>query len=274
MDFREALREPKEEPQPEPRTPAVFQPQAQDLTPVKDELAQYEASLAEMEKESKVLAVESGDTEKRAVALAGGAKTLHKSLKKALETLTGPANDYVKAVRNLFRPYLDRLEAAEHALKKKIADYSYQQRLEQQRKEAEAREAARRQQEKIDAEQRAIREEAERKAAEAAKDLEKEKDEARRAALEKTIADETAAAQAQPPVVIAPVIEQKPTVTRTETGSGHLRMDWTFEVTDPAQVPRKYLEVNERAIRADVKAGIREIPGVRIFEKPIMNIRT
>lgn len=271
MDFREILREP---PQEQPGTPAIILPSPGDLTPVKKELAQYDDSLVKMEEEDRTLEVKDQDTEKRAVALAGGGKTLHKSLKKALDNLTDPANDYIKAIRNLFRPYLDRLEAVQTNLKKKVTDYSYQQRLEQQRREAAAREEARKQQEKIDAEQRAIKEEAERKAKEAAAKLAKEKDKAKRVALQKTIDEETAAAQAQPPVVVVPVIEEKPTVTRTETGSGHLRMDWTFEVIDPAQVPRKYLEVNEKAIRADVKAGIREISGIRIFEKPIMAIRT
>jgi hypothetical protein len=266
MDFRQALQEA------EPQVPELKDPL--DLTPARTELAKYEKTLIPMEQEAQSIKVKDDDSAARAVAIAGGAKTLHKDLKRAQETLIAPANSYLKTVRNLFKPYLDRLEAIENGLKRSSEGYYYQQRMEQQRREAAAREEARKQQEKIDAEARRLREEAERKAREAAEALEKEADEARRAALQKTIEEETAAAQAAPPVVVAPVVEEKPRVTRTETGSGHLRMDWDFEVIDANQVPRKYLMVNEKAIRADVKAGLREIPGVKIFEKPVMNIRT
>lgn len=56
--------------------------------------------------------------------------------------------------------------------------------------------------------------------------------------------------------------------TRTRGHGGavvSLRNHWTFEVADPAQVPREYLSVNEGAIRAAIRAGARDIPGVRIF---------
>jgi len=41
---------------------------------------------------------------------------------------------------------------------------------------------------------------------------------------------------------------------------------WKAEVVDPAAVPRQFLMVNEAAIKAAVAGGMREIPGVRIFE--------
>jgi hypothetical protein len=41
---------------------------------------------------------------------------------------------------------------------------------------------------------------------------------------------------------------------------------WKAEVIDPAAVPRQFLMVNEAAIKAAVAGGVREIPGVRIFE--------
>ncbi len=120
----------------------------------------------------------------------------------------------------------------------------------------------------------AYRQEQERKAREAATQLKKEKDKDARAALEKTIADETLAAHAPTPQVASIVLPTAPKVVRTETVSGYLRMDWTFEVTDETQIPREYLMVNERLIRDKVKAGIRQIPGVRIFEKPTGITRT
>ncbi len=48
---------------------------------------------------------------------------------------------------------------------------------------------------------------------------------------------------------------------------------WVFEVTDPNAVPREYLEVNETAIRKAVQGGIREIPGVRIYQDTSLSLR-
>jgi hypothetical protein len=56
----------------------------------------------------------------------------------------------------------------------------------------------------------------------------------------------------------APVVE----ATKLAGTSGTKR--WKATVVDPALVPRKYLIVDERLINADMKAGVREIPGVRI----------
>lgn len=41
---------------------------------------------------------------------------------------------------------------------------------------------------------------------------------------------------------------------------------WNYRVVDPQAVPRQFLMVNEAAIKAAVAGGVREIPGVEIFE--------
>jgi hypothetical protein len=268
MDFMTAAVE-KEKPQ----LPAVVP--LGDLKPIKKELAHYDEGLSKIEAEVTALVVNDKESESRAVELAGGAKTLYKTLKKAQDNLTDEANTYVKNVRNLFRPYLDRLAAAEKTSKEKTVIFAWQKRQEQDRREAEAREEARKLQEKINAEARVQKEEAERKAREAAKKLESEQDEAARAILQQTVEDETTAAQIQAPVVVVPVVAPQSTVTRTDTGSGHLRMDWDFRVVDESKVPREYMVPNETKIRQAVKKnGIRKIEGVEIFEKPSMSIRT
>lgn len=48
---------------------------------------------------------------------------------------------------------------------------------------------------------------------------------------------------------------------------------WTFEITSEKDIPREYLQVNETAIREAIKAGVREIPGVRIFQSQSLTIR-
>ena len=42
---------------------------------------------------------------------------------------------------------------------------------------------------------------------------------------------------------------------------------WTYEIEDDTKVPRQYCEVSSSLINKAIKEGIREIPGVRIFEE-------
>lgn len=67
-------------------------------------------------------------------------------------------------------------------------------------------------------------------------------------------------------------LEAVPEVAKTLVGSTGMtssRMDWTFEITDPDQVPRQFCVPDERLIRAAVKAGLKELAGVRIYEKEV-----
>lgn len=51
---------------------------------------------------------------------------------------------------------------------------------------------------------------------------------------------------------------------RAASGAISERKRWVATVEDATRVPRQYLVVDQRAINAAVKAGVREIPGVRI----------
>ena len=63
-------------------------------------------------------------------------------------------------------------------------------------------------------------------------------------------------------------------VVHTTQGSVSGRTTWECEVSNPVRVPRKYLVVDMVAIRKAVKAGIRDIPGVYIFEKEGLSVRS
>lgn len=54
------------------------------------------------------------------------------------------------------------------------------------------------------------------------------------------------------------------------------RTDWDFEIVDESLIPRQFLMVNDKAIRAFVRAtkGQQEIPGVRIFAKQVLVRKT
>jgi len=47
------------------------------------------------------------------------------------------------------------------------------------------------------------------------------------------------------------------------------RLTWTYEIEDDTKIPRDYLTVNGPAITQAVRAGVRDIPGVKIFQKEI-----
>ncbi|GAB3642365.1 hypothetical protein [Spirosoma arcticum] len=52
-----------------------------------------------------------------------------------------------------------------------------------------------------------------------------------------------------------------------------VQLKWTFEIVDRNQVPNGYWIIDEGAIKADIARGVREIPGVRIYEEAITTFR-
>ena len=71
-----------------------------------------------------------------------------------------------------------------------------------------------------------------------------------------------------PPPPAPPVTAVAPQVNSRVGGTTSTQQVWDFEITDPNQVPREYLAIDETAIRrAVIRDKVREIPGVRIFQK-------
>jgi hypothetical protein len=52
-----------------------------------------------------------------------------------------------------------------------------------------------------------------------------------------------------------------------------VQMKWAFEITDRNQVPNGYWVIDEAAIKNDIAKGVREIPGIRIYEEAITTYR-
>lgn len=99
----------------------------------------------------------------------------------------------------------------------------------------------------------------------------------RRAAEEAARQEAEARAKAEatpfddPEPMLAPALPIKAAeATRVVSASGRVTATastvWRHEVTDPGAVPRRFLVVNDAAIKAAIAGGIRDIPGVRIFE--------
>lgn len=76
------------------------------------------------------------------------------------------------------------------------------------------------------------------------------------------------AAQAAPPPRAA-----APAKLAAAAGSAAVRRDWKATIIDEAQVPRRYLIIDMKLINADVRAGVREIPGCRIEQVQGLAVR-
>lgn len=110
---------------------------------------------------------------------------------------------------------------------------------------------------------RQLRAEAEKKAAAG------DRQGAARAATEAEAAGERAAEQAA--IVTAP---SEPVRIHGDYGAtGFSRGRWDYEVVDPTQIPLGYLTIDHDAVKAALAQGVREIPGLRIFETERFTIR-
>jgi len=75
-------------------------------------------------------------------------------------------------------------------------------------------------------------------------------------------------------VIIPPVVAQTPPTTMTaKNGSATVRKIWDFEIEDETKIPREYLCVDSVKIRQAIKEGVREIPGIKIFQKETLSVR-
>lgn len=58
-----------------------------------------------------------------------------------------------------------------------------------------------------------------------------------------------------------------------ELGSFSRKSVWSYIIEDKESIPKEYLKLDEEKIEADIKAGIRNIPGVNIQETSTYNFR-
>ena len=221
-----------------------------------------------------------------------GVKALMKQVEDQRTSITGPLNQALRAVNDLFRAPKDYLESAEAALKGALLAYD----REQQRKADEARraadEAARKERERIEAEareaERAAREEAERIAREAAAAAaagDQQKAEELKAEAERTAA--AGAEQAQQIATAAelvtaapvPVATAAPKVTGLST-----RQNWKARCVDKMALIRfiaehpehqHLVDINQSALNQLAKAQkeAMRIPGVEAYPDAVMSAR-
>lgn len=72
-----------------------------------------------------------------------------------------------------------------------------------------------------------------------------------------------------PPVETMPA----PAAVRTKSGLVTTRKVWTFKVVDESLIPREYLVLDEAKVRKAISAGVREIPGLSIYQQEEVVVR-
>jgi len=208
-----------------------------DLDRVKEQFGRHLQTINAMLDQANEHNVNSQDALENAVAMAGDAKSLGKELEAKRKEIVKDPNRYVKSVNAFVKKFVRPLNTIESILKTKIAQYNH--KLEMARREAEqkAREEAARLQAEID-----------------------------REAKEKHI---------EPTEVVPVAVPEIEKVTRSESGAAaHTRKVWKAEVVDANEVPREFCAPDMKLINEAVRAGIREMAGVRIWEDIQTILRT
>lgn len=233
---------------------------------------------------AKAVVVKSDDDYRQADSACASIKGEIKKVEARRDELVRPLNTVVKKINAGFKDVTAALELALDAYRCPMT--AYQSELARQRAEAEA--AARKEQQRLEAEARA-RAEAEIAAAKLARE---EADKARSAAedddpfaavlAEEAAADAEARADEQAEAaraaireiakVEAPVAIVAPKVTGSASKTFTV---WEIEITDPEQVPMLYRPIDTASILRDVRASVdpktkenhARIPGVRVFSR-------
>lgn len=219
---------------------ALHEEEAGEVTKIdlaKNQLMEFRSAIQAMNAEAQLLDVQDDAGEKKGAEMTAQARTILKRIEERQEEIIREPQQFVKAVQQFTLPWREELKGIVAHIKRKLEQYGDKKEL--ARREAEKR----------------AKEESEK--------------------LQKEINERAAAAGVEPVTVVMPVLPDKREPVRTETGTTSYVKQWDFEVTDIAVVPVRYLKadpINRSAVLESIRAGVREIPGLKIFER--MRART
>jgi hypothetical protein len=191
-------------------------------------------------------------TKASATELLAGIARLKAEAENTRAVLVKPLNDQVKGINETFRSVLAPVLEADQLLRERVLAYN----RDQQRRAEEAAAAAER--ERLASQ--ALLTEAEK--AEAAG-----QGQVAEQLLERAVEGETAARAVQREAVLPS------RHVNTGIGSSTVAKRWTFELEDLGKVPVAYLALDETKVRKAIASGVREIPGVRIFQAETLAVR-
>lgn len=197
-----------------------------------EQIKKFQHQIAELKVLAERHVIKDTNSQKQAVEMIAQVKKLHNAIEAKRKEIVKDPWSFCKKVNSFTKSFLHPLKSTEHILKGKIIDYKNKLDLERYKAEQEAR---------------------------------KKQEE-----LKKKLEEEARAAGAEPPDIIdVPVVIPKDNkIVKTDSGaSAHIRKEWVGEVIDENKVPREYCSPDKKKIDAAVKMGVREIPGVKIYEK-------
>lgn len=245
-----------------------------DPAPLIDLFKSYHSEIDKMANKTMSLMVTDDASLEAATVCTTQAKALAQAVEKKRVEVKAPYLEVVKVLDGETKGLKDRLVQIQGHINGKITPYL-------QQKEKERREAERKAQE----EAARIQAELDKKAAE---ERQKAADEAKSAALAAGMSKKKAEQEAQAaaalvedaPVVVAQAVADE-TAVKTDTGSAKLKEEWTFEIINVKDMPDQAFEARKaEVIKAlspwvnnQVKAGARNIPGVKIFKVAKVNTR-
>jgi len=180
--------------------------------------------------------------ETEAYAVLGQLKSRITLVEKRRKDITQPLNTSMRQINALFKTLREPLVEADRILRSKIGMFRRKQ-------EAEA------------AKRQAVLEQ---KAAEA------EAEAAKLAARKRQTAGTIEKTEAL--VERRDELEQKAEAVTAKVGDAHVSKRWTFRIESADDVPRDYLVVDTIKIRQAVRAGERDIPGVRIYQEESVRV--
>ncbi|HDZ14335.1 hypothetical protein LCGC14_1069160 [marine sediment metagenome] len=215
--------------------------------------AKYEKHIEGLMVEARGLVVNDDITVKRATNMVATVTKLVKKLADEKQRIISAQSSFVSSVHGLVLPSTKQLTNVKKEINDKIGNYEYLEIL-KRRKEAKR-----------------LADETTKKQAEFDR-----------------MADDAKVERVELPKMVVPV-KREP--VRSEAGSTSTKMVWTFEIEDWSKVERKHLEqiakiavetkpkdsehhlVINKVFKPMVVAGIRIIPGVRVYEKPVVSVR-
>lgn len=198
--------------------------------------------IVKMGEEVQTLQISTTEDEKNAVEFTKQIKSGTKKIDDMRKGFTEGARQFVNQVNNFFMPTINKLKEYEKEIKKKMTIY----RLAIERKNQIQQEEAERKRKK--------EEESYKKKCEKANEKGKE----------------LPPIQFSKPIDIPQNIEK---TTKTNDASATYKDVKKWELINISEVPREYLILDEKKITKLVKAGIENIPGIRIYETKEISIR-
>lgn len=200
------------------------------------------------------MAVADKESSTAALDAAKQVKSFIKKVEEARVSMVAPHNERVKQINAYAKQITEPLLNAEKHLKTQLV--AFERLLEQERER-----------------QRKAAEELRKKAEEEAREqLRRQQEEAETIAMfsdskEAKKAEIVATATAERTMVDIEKQHKEQEKMIAQTKVSGTRKRWVFEVEDASQIPRGFLTLDEKTVRAAIADGVREIPGIRIFEE-------